>query len=66
MLLSAFMTFCEGYLGIRPTVTLWSRVYHFKFQGVSDTMSACGVASSYVRKNIGYPGPKPLHPVKKW
>ena len=30
MLLSAFVTLCEGYLGVRPSIGLWARIFHFK------------------------------------
>ena len=30
MLLSAFITRCEAYLGVQPTVGLWVRLYHLK------------------------------------
>ena len=29
MLLSAFVTLCEGYLGMRPCLGLWTRLFHF-------------------------------------
>ena len=29
MLLSAFITLCEGYLGVRPSLGLWTRLFHF-------------------------------------
>ena len=29
MLLSAFVTLCKGYLGVRPTIALWSRLFQF-------------------------------------
>ena len=35
MLLSAFVTFCEGYLGVRPSIGLWVRFFHFRAQMVS-------------------------------
>ena len=67
MLLSAFVTLCEGYLGIRPTVALWTRLCHFKSQvSTGKVPTAYGVASIYANQNIGYPNPKPLHTVKKW
>ena len=30
VLLSALMTFCEGYLGILPTLELWGRFFYLK------------------------------------
>ena len=39
MLLSAFVTLCEGYLGVRPSLGLWTRLFHFRSQVViSGTM----------------------------
>ena len=35
MLLSSFVYFCEGYLGVRPSVGLWARLFHFRSQIVS-------------------------------
>ena len=35
MLLSAFVTLCEGYLGVRPRMGLWTRPFHFRFQVVT-------------------------------
>ena len=34
MLLSSFVSFCEGYLGIRPSIGLWLRFFHFRSQMV--------------------------------
>ena len=30
MLLSAFVTLCEGYLGVRPSAGLWCRLFNFR------------------------------------
>ena len=30
MLLSAFVTLCEGYLGVRPSIGLWRRFFHLR------------------------------------
>ena len=35
MLLAAFATFCEGYLGVRPSIGLWVRFFHFRAQMVN-------------------------------
>ena len=29
MLLSAFVTLCESYLSMRPSLGLWTRLFHF-------------------------------------
>ena len=34
MLLSSFVCFCEGYLGVRPSIGLWVRFFHFRSQVV--------------------------------
>lgn len=68
MLLSTFATFCEGYLGMRPTVVLWTRLCHFRSQVVSvgKVITSCGAVSIYANQNVGHPSPKPLQSVKKW
>src|SRR4051812_3064889 len=38
MLLSAFMTLCEGYLRVRPSLGIWSRIFHFKSQMVATSV----------------------------
>lgn len=53
MLLFAFVTFAEGYLGVRPTVALWSQLCHLKSQGAGDVLSPCGASSIYAHKGIG-------------
>ena len=35
MLLSSFVCFCEGYLGIRPSIGLWLCFFHFRSQMLS-------------------------------
>lgn len=79
MLLSAFVTLCDGYLGVRPTVPLWTRLCHFRSQMVATgkvlsstagpvpekVMTACGAASIYANSNTGYPSLKPRQSMKK-
>jgi hypothetical protein len=82
MLLSAFVTLCEGYLGVRPTIALWSRLFQFRSfrvgTGVFNTdpktkkqvevkiMSECGAAVIYVRNAGSYPHPTPPQSIKDW
>ena len=80
MLLSAFITLCEGYLGVRPTVGLWCRIFNFRSfrvgTGVFHTdpitnkrsevkvMAECGAAIIYMRKVGLYPHPQPPQSIK--
>ena len=82
MLLSVFICFCEGYLGVRPSIGLWVRFFHFRSQVVPSgqtqpnpkggepipvkVMADCGAASIYPNTKTDYPNPKPLQSVKKW
>ena len=60
MHLSAFVALCEGYLGVRPTVAIWSRCCYLRAQTVDEAMTDCGAASIYSRPGAGYPKVKPL------
>src|SRR3954471_10080549 len=65
MLLSAFVTLCEGYLGVRPTIGLWCRLFQFhsfrvtRKQVETKVMAECGAAVVYVRRAGSYPHPTP-------
>ena len=65
--LSSFVTLCEGYLGLLPTVDLWGKMFFLKQQGATaSAMSDCGAAVVTGRPN----GPFPKLPLedlaKKW
>jgi hypothetical protein len=66
MVLSAFATLCEAYLGIWPNVELFRWLIFFKTQ-TADTVSViCGTASFYARKSADFPGIKGKESCKKW
>src|SRR4051812_18505655 len=76
MLLSSFVTLCEVYLGVRPSIVLWGRIFHFrsfrvgtgiftidhktKKQVETKVMAECGAAVIYLRRAGLYPHPPPL------
>ena len=82
MLLSACVTLCEAYLGVRPTVGLWVWLYHFKSHMIATgrmlddqkgpgivpekVMTACGTATIYANSSTSFLSPKPMQSVKKW
>jgi hypothetical protein len=66
MTLAAFMTLCEAYLGIWPSVELFRRLIYFKTQTVDSIPVTCGAASFYARKTAGFPGLKGKESCKKW
>jgi hypothetical protein len=57
MVLSAFVTFCEGYLGVWPTPDIFIKFFYFKGQKSQsgDSLMECGAASIYTRSKIGFP-----------
>ena len=82
MLLSAFVTLCEAYLGVHPTLGLWVWLYHFKSQMIATgrildgqkgpstvpekVMTACSAATIYANFSTCFLSPKPMQSVKKW
>jgi hypothetical protein len=66
MTLAAFVTLCEAYLGILPSVELFRRLIYFKTQTVDSISVICGAASFYARKTAGFPGLKGKDSCKKW
>ena len=65
--LSGFVTLCEGYLGVEPTIDLWARFFSLKQQGPSaGEFADCGTA--VISKRSGADCPKmPLDDsAKKW
>ena len=73
LLLSSFVAFCEGYLGLWPTVELWSRFHCFRVQSVPDpgnkgpkSMVECGAATITCRKKSKFIRVAVLESCKKW
>jgi hypothetical protein len=68
MLLSAFVTFCEGYLGVWPTTEIWSQFFHFKAQKAQNgnALMECGAASIYTRPKAGFPKITLPESSKRW
>ena len=65
--LSGFVTVCEGYLGVEPSIDLWVRFFSLKQQGPkAGEMSECG--ATVISKRSGADCPKmPLEDsTKKW
>ena len=65
--LSGFVTLCEGYLGVEPSIDLWVRFFSLKQQAPkAGEMSECGAA--IITKRSGADCPKmPLEDsAKKW
>ncbi|KAE8784582.1 hypothetical protein D1007_41818 [Hordeum vulgare] len=70
--LAAFITLCEGFLGIEPCLDLWRRLFFFKQSSVTNKatdekqMSPCGVALVYHFSGSGFPH-LPVHDsMKNW
>jgi hypothetical protein len=66
MILSAFATLCEAYLGIWPNVELFRRLIYFKTQTAETIPVICGTASFYARKTADFLGIKGKESCKKW
>jgi hypothetical protein len=66
MMLAAFATLCEAYLGIWPNVELFRRLIYFKTQTAETVPVICGTASFYARKTADFPGIKGKESCKKW
>ena len=67
MQLSGFVTLCEGYLGVKPSIDLWVRFFSLKQQGQrAGEISECGAA--VISRWSGADCPKmPLEDsAKKW
>jgi hypothetical protein len=72
-LLSSFATFTEGYLGLWPTVELWSRFHNFWVQSVPDPgnkgpkpMVDCGAATIIPRRKTDFFRVPGLESCRKW
>jgi hypothetical protein len=66
MILSAFATLCEAYLGIWPNVELFRRLIYFKTQTAETVPVICGTTCFYARKTVDFPGIKGKESCKKW
>jgi hypothetical protein len=66
MVLFAFATLCEAYLGIWPNVELFRWLIFFKTQMADTVPEICGTASFYARKSTDFPGIKGKVSCKKW
>ena len=69
MLLSAFVTMCEGYLSILPTIELWGAFFYGKLgTSAKETAAECGafVAVHRPSKKNAFPVIKLSQSVKLW
>ena len=54
--LSGFVSLCEGYLGVEPTIDLWARFFSLKQQGPSaGEFVDCGAAIISKRSGVDFP-----------
>ena len=65
--LSGFVTLCEGYLGVEPTIDLWARFFSLKQQGPSAwEFTDCGAAVISKRSGEDFPKIPLENSAKKW
>ncbi|KAE8780206.1 hypothetical protein D1007_46595 [Hordeum vulgare] len=76
--LSAFVVFCEGFLGIKPNLDLWRSLFFFKQQSIAmekaeleklagpRPMTSCGAALVHHRSKSGFPQLPLQESIKKW
>ena len=65
--LSGFVTLCEGYLGVEPTIDLWARFFSLKQQGPSaGEFADCGAAVISKRSGADFPKIPLEDSAKKW
>ena len=68
--LSAFTSFCEGYLGLWPSVDIWAKYFHLRKHTIPGTkpkqLTACGSVSITPRQGSIFPRVTGLDTVKKW
>ena len=71
--LSAFVTFCEDYVGIKPLLLVWAKYFQFSKQTIKDPdnpsqkiMVQCGAAPVTPRKKSLFPRIKGLESCKAW
>jgi hypothetical protein len=66
LMLSAFATFCEAYLGIWPCLDLWAKLFYLKPQGPEGEMQTCGAVSIYRSPSGCFPKVDIVDSAKKW
>ncbi|KAE8798128.1 hypothetical protein D1007_26597 [Hordeum vulgare] len=70
--LAAYITLCQGFLGIEPRLDHWRRLFFFKQRSVSDgtvgrkRMTNCGAALVHHWTTSGFPKLPLQESVKKW
>jgi hypothetical protein len=67
--LASFACYCEAYVGVWPTVDLWAKFFYLRVQKASlkgQEMAACGAASIYLWRNVGFPKIPLPDSTKKW
>ncbi|KAE8789015.1 hypothetical protein D1007_36877 [Hordeum vulgare] len=70
--LSAYVTLCEGFVGIEPRLDLWQKLFFFKQQSTPTDdpdvkkMTPCGAALVHHRSASGFPKLPLQDSVKKW
>lgn len=72
--LSAFVAFCEGYLGLRPTIEIFAKYFQFRKQSIPNPenkelpkdMTPCGAATIIPRKGSIFPRIGVLDSCRKW
>ncbi|KAE8820653.1 hypothetical protein D1007_01404 [Hordeum vulgare] len=70
--LAAYVILCEGFLGIKPCVDIWRRLFYFKKQSLTDgvtrhkRMTACGAALIHHRAGSGFLKLPLQDSTKKW
>jgi hypothetical protein len=74
MTISAFISFCEAYLGLWPSINLWSKYFQFRQQVIPDRdtpagqklLTQCGAATVVPRRGSIFPRIQGLESCKKW
>jgi hypothetical protein len=74
MIISAFATFCEAYLGLWPSINLWAKYFQFRQQVIPDRdtpagqklLTQCGATTVLPRKGSIFPRVQGLESCKKW
>ena len=72
--LSSFVSFTEGYLGLKPTVRAWSKYFGFRKQVIPNPadpaapkmMTQCGAATVTPRRGSIFPRIYGLESCRKW
>ncbi|KAK1625995.1 hypothetical protein QYE76_000310 [Lolium multiflorum] len=66
LLLSNFVTLCEGHLGIRPDIKLWQFFFRVKKETKDKAMVNCGSMTFMLRPNRMYPPHDSHESVRYW